>query len=215
MEALFNKRFLITGLLAVFSVFFLGYFTQADKVNPVFQMLLVMVAFFLVVPVLYCKIVLKESLHNMGWQTGNVFSGTILALLAVSGGLVMVYLLDRFTTFGRVYELPMSIQTDFLWFLLYEALVMPVMTLFYEVFFRGFIGLLWLRPLGVVSILLQAGLFALMLFVAGDLTANQVPALIFAPFAGLIAYYSRSVWYSWGATWFFFFLIDVYFLISR
>lgn len=215
MEALFNKRFFITGLLAVFSVFFLGYFTQADKVNPVFQMLLVMVAFFLVVPALYCKIVLKEPLHNMGWQGGNVFAGVFLSLLSLSLGLVIMYGLDRYTSFGSAYLLPLSIQTDFLWFLLYEALMAPLMVLFYEVFFRGFIGLLWLRSLGVVSIFLQAGLFVLLLFVAGDLSANQVPALIFAPLAGLIAYYSQSVWYSWGATWLFFFLIDVYLLISR
>ncbi len=215
METILSKRFVITGLLAVFSVFFLGFFTQADKVNPIFQMLLVSVAFFLVVPVLYCKIVLKESLHNMGWQAGNIFSGTLLSLLAVSGGLVTVYLLDRFTAFGRLYELPMSIQTDFLWFLLYEALVMPVMTLFYEVFFRGFIGLLWLRTLGPISILLQAGLFVGMYFLAGDLSAKEVPVLLFAPLAGLIAYSSRSIWYSWGATWLFLFLVDVYFLVSR
>ncbi len=215
MDTVLTKKFLITGLLAVFSVFFLGYFTQADKVNPVFQMLLVMVAFFLVVPALYCKIVLKESLHDMGWQGGNVFAGVFLSLLSLSLGLVIIYGLERYTAFGGAYRLPLSIQTDFAWFLLYEALMAPLMVLFYEVFFRGFIGLLWLRSLGMVSILLQAGLFALMLFVAGELTANQVPALIFAPFAGLIAYYSRSVWYSWGATWLFFFLIDVYFLISR
>jgi membrane protease YdiL (CAAX protease family) len=215
MEILLSKRFFITGLLAVFSVFFLGYFIQADKVNPVFQMLLVMVAFFLVVPALYCKIVLKEPLHNMGWQSGNVFSGVFLSLLALSLGLVIMYGLDRYTSFGSAYRLPQSIQTDFLWFLLYEALMAPLVVLFYEVFFRGFIGLLWLRSLGVVSIFLQAGLFVLLLFVAGDLSANQVPALIFAPLAGLIAYYSQSVWYSWGATWLFFFLIDVYLLISR
>ena len=183
--------------------------------NPVFQMLLVSVAFFLVVPVLYCKIVLKESLHNMGWQAGNVFTGIILSLLTVSGGLVIMYFLDRYTSFGRAYQLPVSIQTDFLWFLLYEALMMPVMTLFYEVFFRGFIGLLWLRSLGPVSVLLQAGFFGLMFFLAGDLTVKEIPLLLFAPLSGLIAYYSRSIWYSWGATWLFFFLIDVYFLVTR
>ncbi len=215
MEIILTKRFVITGLLAVFSVFFLGFFTQADKVNPVFQMLLVSVAFFLVVPVLYCKIVLKESLHNLGWQGGNMFAGIILSLLAVSGGLITVYLLDRYTSFGRVYELPVSIQTDFRWFLLYEAIMMPVMILFYEVFFRGFIQLLWLRSLGVVSVLFQAGFFGLMFFLAGNLTTREVPLLLFAPLAGLIAYYSRSIWYSWGATWIFLFLIDVYFLVSR
>ena len=215
METILSKRFVITGLLAVFSVFFLGFFTQADKVNPIFQMLLVSVAFFLVVPVLYCKIVLKESLHNMGWQAGNVFTGIILSLLTVSGGLVIMYFLDRYTSFGRAYQLPVSIQTDFLWFLLYEALMMPVMTLFYEVFFRGFIGLLWLRSLGPVSVLLQAGFFGLMFFLAGDLTVKEIPLLLFAPLSGLIAYYSRSIWYSWGATWLFFFLIDVYFLVTR
>jgi hypothetical protein len=98
---------------------------------PVFQMLLVMVAFFLVVPALYCKIVLKEPLHNMGWQSGNVFSGVFLSLLALSLGLVIMYGLDRYTSFGSAYRLPQSIQTDFLWFLLYEALMAPLVVLFF------------------------------------------------------------------------------------
>jgi membrane protease YdiL (CAAX protease family) len=75
--------------------------------------------------------------------------------------------------------------------------------------------LLWLRKWGVWSVVVQAVLFSFLVYASGGLNASMIPALVFAPFAGLIAYQSQSLWYSYSASWFFFFLTDAIVLILR
>ncbi len=211
--AFHHKRFIITGLLVLFSVIFLGIFSQSDKVNPIFQTLIVSSAFFLVVPVLYSKMVLKESLKNLGWQPGNVFFGVFVSICCVAVALGGVFALTRFTSFSEHYLLPVSVRTNFLWFMVYELILVTWTTFLYEIFFRGLVELLWLRSLGLVSVLFQTGLFTALLYLGDDLSWQRLPALIFCPLAGLIAYTSRSIWYSWAASWTFFFLTDVFLLV--
>lgn len=210
---IFHKRFLITGLLVVCSVVFLGFFSQSQKVNPLFQTFLVGIAFFLLVPMLYCKIVLREPLALLGWQRGKMWLGVLFSVLSVILALGIVLILSRFTVFREQYFISVTIQTNFLWFLMYELLLVPFIVLLYEVFFRGFIQMLWLRSFGILSVFVQAAIFLLLLFLSGDLSWQRVPALIFAPFAGLIVYASESLWYAIAATWLFFLLTDVFFLI--
>lgn len=212
---LFHKRFVITGLTVLFSVFFLGFFNQGDKVNPLFQTLLVSITFLLVVPVLYSKIVLQESLKNWGWQEGKMFLGILSGMVSVILALGIVFLLTRTTAFTANYQFPVTIQTHFGWFLLYELVLVSFTALLYEVFFRGMIELLWLRPLGWWAVFLQTLFVVGLLFLSDDLSWQRAPLIIFTPFAGLIAYLSRSLWYSWGASFIFFFLTDIFFLVIR
>lgn len=212
-EIFLNKRFIVTGLLVLFSIFFLGLFSQSDKVNPVFQTLLVGVTFFLVVPVLYSKIVLKESLKNLGWQEGNSFLGVLVGILCVALGLGVVFLLSRYTTFAEQYFFPVTVQLHFFWFLLYELLLVTLTTLLYEVFFRGLVQSLWLKSFGILAVLFQAVLFVGLLYLSDDISWQRAPLIIFSPLAGLVAYFSQSIWYSWAASWAFFFLTDVFLLV--
>lgn len=210
---LFHKRFIVTGLVILFSILFLGLFSQGDKVNPFFQTLLVSVTFFLVVPVLYSKIVLQESLKNWGWQEGRMFLGILSSLFSVALALGAVFLLIRTTTFTTHYTFPMAVQSHFGWFLVYEFVLVAFTAFLYEVFFRGLIQLLWLRPLGLLSVLLQTLFVVGLLFLSDDLSWQRVPFLLFSPFAGLIAYLSQSLWYSFAASWTFFFLTDILLLV--
>ena len=214
-EIFFGKRFIVTGLLVVFSILFLGYFTQSDKVNPIFQTFLVSVAFFLVVPVFYCRMVLKEPLANLGWHKGNMFSGIFVSMLAVAVGLGIIFALSRYASFTSHFLLPSAVEKSFLAFVLYEAALVPFVAFLYEVFFRGLLQRLWLGSFGLLSVLIQSGLFTTLLYLADDLSWQRVPALIFAPLSGLIVYYSGSLWYAWAASWFFFFLTDIFLLVSR
>jgi membrane protease YdiL (CAAX protease family) len=121
----------------------------------------------------------------------------------------------NFTPFLLDYRLPIVVEEQFLFFVLYELLLSGPIVFMFEVFFRGFIMLLWLRKWGVWSVAVQAGLFLFLHTVSGDISAATIPALVFAPFAGLIAYQSRSIWYSFLATWFYLFLTDALVLILR
>lgn len=210
-----DRRFIVTGLLVLFSVFFLGFFSQSEKVNPIFQTLLVSVTFLLVVPVLYSKIVLQESLKNLGWQQGRMFLGVLTGMVSVAVALGIVFLLMRMTAFSEEYTFPVNVQMHFGWFVFYELVLVTMVTFLYEFFFRGMVQMLWLRSFGIWAPILQALFFVGLLFLAGDISWQRAPIILFSPFAGMIAYFSRSIWYSFGASWVFFFLTDVFLLVIR
>jgi len=214
-QMVWNRRFLVTGALTLFSVFFLGYFSQADKVNPLFQTLLVSTTFFLVVPVLYSKIVLKESLDNWGWQKGRHFPGAFFSMTGLVVGLGTIFVLTKTTSFAEQYFFPVSVQTNFVWFLLYELVLVAGLAWLYEVFFRGQIQLLWLKDFGLWSVVLQTVFFVGLLYLSDDISWQRLPVILFCPIAGLIAYYSQSLWYSWIASFTFFFLTDIFLLVIR
>lgn len=209
-----DKRFIVTGLLVVFLIFFLGFFGQSgDKVNPIFQTLLVSIAFFLVVPALYSKMILQESLKNFGWQKGRVFPGVFFSIASVAVALVVIFLLTRYTAFAEEYRLPVLVQNQFIWFVSYELVLVTFTAFLYEFLFRGFIQMSWLRSLGIWAVFLQAMLFIGLLFLADDISWQKAPFILFCPLAGVIAYYSRSIWYSWAASWVFLFLTDIFLLV--
>ncbi len=209
------RRFIVTGLLVLFSLGFLYFSEQSDTVNPLFQTIVVSIAFFLVIPFLYSKMVLKESLKNMGWQKGNVWLGMFTSILSVALALGTVLLFTRFTSFAEHYRLPNIVEREFIWFILYELVLVSFTALLYEVFFRGLIELLWLRDFGLWAIVIQTGIFVGLLFLSNDVSWQKLPILLFSPLSGVIAYYSRSLWWSWGASWLFFFLTDVFLLVRH
>lgn len=210
-----HKEFLMTTTVVVVSVLFLGYFHESEQVNQEIQSLIVMTAVFLVIPLLYCKIILREPLSRLGFQRGNPWAGIgggILALGAALGGLFVLW---NFTPLLKGYQLPIIVEEQFLFFVLYEIFFNGVFLLLFEVFFRGMVLLLWLYDLKLWGVFVQAALFTGIFYLSHSIDAQAIPLLIFAPFAGLIAYQSRSLWYSFGASWFFLLLVDTLTLIFR
>lgn len=207
------RQFVVTGMLILFSITFLGFFPESDTMSPVFQGFIVSVVFFLVIPILYSKIVLKESLKKIGWQKGNVLAGILSSIVSVALAGIAVFFLVRLTPFQANFRFPVLVETNFFWFMLYELVLVSFMILLYEVFFRGLVQLLWLRGFGVWAIFIQAGLFMILLYFGHDFSWQKAPLIIFAPFSGLITYFSRSIWYPIIASWFFFFLTDIVLLV--
>lgn len=208
-----HRRFFVTGVLVFFSVGFLGFFTENDKVSPALQSFIVSIVFFLVIPLLYSKIILKESLKNMGWQKGSFLAGILASVLCVTLAAVVVFFLIKFSPFQENYRLPALVETNFLWFVFYELVLTSFTVLLYEAFFRGFIQLFWLRDFGVWAIFIQAGILMMLLYFGQDISWQRAPLILFALFSGLIAYFSRSIWYSVVASWAFFLLTDIFFLV--
>ena len=66
-----NKEFLTTTVIVVISILFLGYFKESEQVDPKIQGLIVASTVFLVIPLLYCKIILERPLSALGFQRGN------------------------------------------------------------------------------------------------------------------------------------------------
>lgn len=211
-----NRRFIVTGLLVFFSLGFLGFFPESDRLSPVFQWFIVSIVFFLVIPVFYSKIVLKESLKNLGCQRGNLTAGVLAGIVSiVAAGATVAWLAFTFPEFREQYAFPVLVQTNFLWFVLYELVLVAFVALLYEVFFRGLVTLLWLRALGPWSVIIQTALFLGFAYLSYGISWQVAPILIFSPFAGFIAYRSQSLWYPFAASWAFLFLTDIFFLILR
>lgn len=209
-----HHHFIITGLLVIFSLGFLGFFTESDSLSPVFQNFIVSVVFFLVIPLLYSKIVLKESLKNIGWQKGNVAAGIFTSILSVVLACAAVIgLATAFPDFREQYVFPVLVETSFFWFMLYELVLVTTTVLLYEVFFRGLIQTLWLQKWGIWAVIIQSAFFFALLYLSQNISWEMAPLLIFCPLAGLIAYRAQSIWYSFAASWTFLFLTDVFFLI--
>ncbi|MFZ2299639.1 MAG: lysostaphin resistance A-like protein [Candidatus Moraniibacteriota bacterium] len=209
-----NRRFIVTGLLVFFSLGFLKFFTESDRLSPVFQNFIVSIVFFLVIPVLYSKIVLKESLKNLGFQRGNLAAGVLAGIAGiVVAGAAVVWLASVFPDFRAQYVFPVLVETNFFWFVLYELVLVAFVTLLYEVFFRGLVTLLWLRAFGLWAVCIQTVIFFGFAYLNYDVFWPIAPLLIFAPFAGFIAHRSQSIWYSFAASWIFLFLTDIFFLI--
>lgn len=208
-----NKEFLTTTLVVVISILFLGYFKESEQVDPKIQGLIVASTVFLVIPLLYCKIILERPLSALGFQRGNAWAGIGGGIIALSAALGALFVLWNFTPLLEGYRLPVIVERQFLFFVLYELFFNAFFLFLFEVFFRGMVLLLWLRELRIWGVFVQAALFGGILFLSNSIDAQSLPLLLFAPFAGLIAYQSRSLWYSLGFGWFFLLLVDTLVLI--
>jgi membrane protease YdiL (CAAX protease family) len=211
-----NRRFIITGLVVIFSLVFSEFFPRSDSFSSVLQSFIVSIVFFLVIPVLYSKMVLKESLKNIGWQRGDVSVGVLTGIASVIlGGAIIVGLAFAFPQFREQYIFPAIVEKSFVWFILYELVLVAFVALVYEVFFRGFVQIFWLRAFGMRAIVIQTLLFLGLLFIGDSVSWQMAPLIIFCPLAGFIAYRSQSIWYSFVFSWLFIFLTDVFFLVLR
>jgi membrane protease YdiL (CAAX protease family) len=211
-----NRQFIITGLVVLFSLGFSIFFPRSDSFSPVLQSFIVSSIFFLVIPVLYCKIILKESLKNIGWQKGNVSAGVLTGIAAVIlGSAIVAGLVFTFPQFREQYIFPAIVEKSFVWFILYELVLVALVALSYEVFFRGFVQILWLQAFGMRAIVIQTLLFLGLLFLDNSVSWQMAPLIIFSPLAGFIAYRSQSIRYSLAFSWLFIFLTDVFFLVLR
>lgn len=208
-----RKEFLVTGGVVVLALTTLLSLEQSPTLNQTLESLIASAVIFLVLPLLYCKIILRKPWSMLGLQKGSVWAGFGGSLIALLAGLVSLFGLMYFTPIFDQVRLPRSVEENFFIFLLYEVILNGWITLLLEVFFRGLVMLVWLRSLGFLSVLIQTGLFVGFLFLTNDITPQMTPFLLFSPLAGLIAYQSRSILASWGASWFFVFLADALILI--
>lgn len=210
-----HKEFLGTTTVVAGSLLVLWFLGGDSRISPILQSIIAAIGIFLIMPLVYCRILLGRPLSALGFQKGNVWAGIGGGVLALIVALAALFVLWNFTPLLRGYQLPVVVEEQFLFFVLYEVFLGGFITLLFEVFFRGFVMLLWLRKWGVWSVLAQTVIFSLLVYVSDGLNASVIPSLIFAPFAGLIAYQSKSLWYSYSASWFFFFLTDAIVLILR
>jgi hypothetical protein len=210
------KKSLLTGLFAVATLAIYAFFPADARLNVTIQSVLLGVAFFVALPIFFVRLVLREPLSALGFQGSIRRYGPVAVLLAVVPILSIWYVLFHVFPVAASYRLPAVIRTSFPFFLFYEVVLVGAISFLYEVFFRGFVLILWLRNAGLWAVFFQTGLFASFLAVSGrGITWQDVPLLFASLASGFVAHYTRSVSYSWASAWLILFLSDVLILVIR
>ncbi len=210
------KRFAITGMTILVSLALYYFFPSDARLDPMLQNIVAGIAFLLVVPILYVRTVLKEKVQALGFQASHRRLGWVAVVLSVIPALAVLAFLVKVYSVGAHYALPTSVIQSFPLFLFYEVFIVGAIAFLYEVFFRGFVMLLWLRDFGFGAALFQALLFVgTYAVLRGGITWQDMPLFFTAVIAGFVAFYTKSIWYSFATSWLFLFLADAYFLVIR
>jgi len=132
----------------------LGLFFLFPSQGPA-QAITASLIFLFLVPFLYIKLVLKKSLRDYGWQIGNWKKGILFAAVSLVFSLLIFYALYHYTAFAKNYALPLIATQKFLYFVLYEFLLVGFFLALYEFFFRGFIMFSFAGKIGIFSVVFR------------------------------------------------------------
>jgi len=207
-----QKQFAATGLMVFGALLSYYFFPFDEKLNDTVQALVSGAVFFLALPVLFVKLILKEPISSLGFRGSERRFGWISLPIVTISALCILYLSVRYYSVEEAYYIPLLAKGSFPIFLLYEVLFVGAIAFLYEVFFRGFVQLLWLRKFGLSAAFLQAAVSIGAVFFLAGMTWQEFPMMLAAFFAGFVALYTGSIWYSWGASWLILFLSDAYLL---
>lgn len=199
-----NTELLVTGAVTIVCLFLVGYFPKTS----LFQEVVVGLAFLLVIPALYCKIVLKNNLADLGIQTGSMKNGIIWMAVSAAMLFLIFYIIFHYTGFKDKYSPPQKAITDFRYFVLYEVLIVGFITALYEFFFRGFILFSFKKAFGSWSIILQTAIFLILLAFSDNADYSFIPLLASSLFSGITAYKCQSLIYSFAISFFTIVIVD-------
>lgn len=187
-----TKEFIISLLFIICILITYGLFPSRNN----FQLLIIMVTFFVLIPIIFNKIILKKELSDIGirigeWKKGLIWSGISLIIVGFVF-FIAIYFFDFLTK----YPITSSIVNNYKEFIFYEfSRVLPVIFI-YDFFFRGFVLLILEKRIAYWGILAQFLLFFALVIGTNSLTWSLFPYLISAPLMGWITYKSRSVFYA-------------------
>ncbi len=189
-------------LLVVLAVVFVAMLLFAIfPYKDLFQEIVVSLVFLLIIPIAFIKLVLKRNLREFGFKApskneraGDLFVAGCSFLIVI----MLMFLIVKNTSFKESYYLASSnIKNNFLYLMAYELLAVNFFILLYEFFFRGFVMFYFAKRIGGYAIIFQFLIFLLFLDVTNQLNLSFVYYILIAPFAGLIAYRSNSLVYSY------------------
>lgn len=202
-----TKDYIITLFFIIITLLIFYFFPTDNK----FQQIITIGIFFICLPVIYYKIILKKPLSSLGlqigdWKQGLIFSGFSLIIVGIFFGLFIKY-----SNFLNYYFIPSGASENFSDFMIYEFFAVLMLVVVYEFFFRGFIMFSVNYKAGkYVGIFLQTAIFFIFIWAAEAPLWLFLPYLLFSPFAGLIAEKSKSILYSGATQFLIIFVLDIF-----
>ncbi|HBO16626.1 MAG: hypothetical protein UR69_C0002G0039 [Candidatus Moranbacteria bacterium GW2011_GWE2_35_2-] len=204
----FEKEFIVSVIIAVACLFLAGTFPREDG----FQVFILGAFFFLIVPWLYIRIVLDESIKDYGVQLGRKAEGFFWMIFSFFFFLLTIYFSYRYFDFFSNYVLLKIVRENFWIFVGYEFFLVGFFLFLYEFFFHGWIMGFLRRYFGIFSVIFQFIVFVVFLVLTSNFNWNFFPYMIINLLGGWIVYKSRSIWYSFTFGWIAIILLDMIFL---
>lgn len=204
----FEKEFLITAIVAIACLFLVGTFPREDG----FQLFILGAFFFFIIPWLYIKIILGESIRDYGIQSGKRAKGFLWMIFSFFFFFLAIYFSYRYFDFFSNYVLLKIVREKFWIFVGYEFFLVGFFLFLYEFFFHGWLMGFLEKYFGVFSVLFQFIVFVLFLALTNNFNWNFFPYMIINLLGGWVAYKSRSIWYSFAFGWIAIILLDTIFL---
>lgn len=185
----------------------LAYFFPTDNY---FQTITKGLFFFLLLPILYIKFILRQNLRSFGFSFKNPKIGIfwVIGMLFVS--FLIIFILIKFSNFENDYLIPAYLAENFRLFLFYELVMLNFILFIYEFFFRGFILFSLSQKFGWLAVPIQVLIFVLFLFFTSTIDWKLAPTIILSIAGGIVAYKSRSFIYSYLMSLVFMIFLDAY-----
>lgn len=173
--------------------------------------------FFLIfLPIFYIKIILKKRLASFGFNLKNNLLGLKWGTGMFFFLLFFFYFLIKYTAFRENYHIPIEISTNFWFFLGYELFIVNFIIFINELFFRGFLLSVFRKNFYHWSIAIQAGIYFFTLFFTKAFSWQITPFILFSITGGILAYKTKSFFYSYFAHIFVIIILDTYIIfLSR
>lgn len=201
----FKKKEIVSILFILISLITYTFFPVKDN----FQQMVTMFVFFVVLPLLFNFIFLKNKISFYGISVGDWKKGLIYGCASIFIVGVLLFIATNYFDFLNKRAVPELIANDFWEFVFYELVVVAFFVAVYEFYFRGFIMPIFAEIFGRWAILIQAAIFfSLILFIGGASMFLFLPYLLFSLFGGLIVQKSRSLIYSGIAQLFLIIILD-------
>ena len=188
-----NKKLALTSVVIVANLLLIGAFPSENE----FQMIVIGLTFLFVIPLLYIKIVLGDSLGDFGIKSGDWKIGLALSALFLVIILPSMYFVYKYTEFLSYYQLPDGSTASFGFFVLYELFFVGLFLALLEFFFHGFIMFSFFGKNIWTAVLLQFFIFIVFLALNDILDWRMFPYIVTSLFGGIIAIKSKSLWYSY------------------
>lgn len=210
-----EKRTVGTTALIIFCLTFFAFFEQTTELSSIIQGSIIAFIFFFCLPLAYCRFILNDPLSSLGIQGVLNIKDILWSFLAGFVGFMFIWVLQwYFPDFASTIIFPILVENNFLWFVVYSLLAIPLTLAVYEVFFRGMIQILWLKNTWW-AVLVQFFFFVGLLYLSEGVTLADVPLITATFLSGLVAYKTQSLWYAFTTGVLIIFFTDVLFLSLR
>lgn len=195
-----NRELLQSSLFALACVLLFLAFPLAGTVQGITALF----ALLVVTPILYTKIILNAGLDSIGVSWGDKKAGALWGGLMLIASLFFAFVITK-TSFAGVFALPIGVQTDFSLFLTYELILANFVLFALEFFFHGFVISIFSTRFKNWAIIFSALLFIIFL-----LLTNNARWEVIALTGAVVAYKSRSFFYSYLMSLLFMIFFDSY-----